>query len=173
MNISDTDLAILNFDETFAIAARDLFAANGLEQIFSVPGDQQQTAETSGEILFETGGASNKGFVPAYVQADAASDGIVDDYYTGTLTLTLRTPREIPTPAITAGVLTRHNEICARLRALLQTHRNPFDAYLTHYAVKFIRPVSTRHYADLDFMQDVSQLVFQVEWSILPESWEP
>ncbi len=177
LTISATDKAVLNFDENFAAATRTLFAANGLDYIFAIPGDDTQQPETSGEIVFETGQSLNKGYVAAYHTANPDSDGIVDDAYAATLTINLRTPRlEGATPAITPGILSRHNEICATIRALLQTHRNPFDslgASFTLYAVKFIRPVGTRHYTDQEFNQDVSTLIFAVEFAILPTAWSP
>lgn len=175
--ISQADLAVLNFDENFAVGTRTLFASNGLDQIFSVPGDDTQQAATAGEIVFETGASLDKNYVPAYHAANPLSDGVVDDAYAATLTVNLRTPRAVGnTPALTAGILDRHNEICATIRGILQTHRNPYDsigAAFPYYAVKFIRPVGTRHYADQDFEQDVSTLIFALEFAILPTAWVP
>ncbi len=168
ITISDTELKLLNFDENFAAATRAVLVASDTElsNLFSIPTESNQQQEQSGEIVFETGPATNWG-------QRADNGALVNDYYSGILTIRLRTNRQDNGPAITTGLLSRHNEIAAKICAILQTQHDPFSDMAPggYYEIRFIRPEGRRHFTDWDFIQDVTELSFTLEWAINPSAW--
>ncbi len=84
--------------------------------------------------------------------------------------------------ALVPGILSEHNAIAAKINALMQiqdngfgtTIRAPFDTgNLPYYSVKFIRTQGIVPYTDWDFLQDVMELTYGMEFSIRPTAWNP
>jgi hypothetical protein len=168
VTISPTELSILNFDENFSAATRATLIASDTEMqnLFTIPTESAQMAEQSGEIVFETGEALNWGIRP-----DTGAQ--VNDHYAASMRITLRTNRQDTGPGLSAGVLSRHNEIASKVCAILQVQHSPYADMTpnSYYSVKFIRPAGRRHFIDWDFWQDVTELSFALEFSIQPSAW--
>lgn len=173
VNVSDREVQINNFGENFAAGLRQTFNASGLDDIFSIPTDGAAQGRISGEILFALGQGLNIG-----QRADTGDT--VWDAYSGTLTIRLRGGRLYDGPSITPQVLSEFNARAARINAIMQiqgqglavTIRGPFDTgNLPFYSVKYIRPQGITPYTDWDYLQDVIEMVYGVEFSILASAW--
>lgn len=173
LTISTREIQINNFGENFANALRETFIGSGLDDIFSIPTDSMTQQQISGEIYFALGQGTNMG-----QRLDTGA--VVWDTYLGTITVKLRGQRTMDGPAITPGILSQFNANGAKINAIMQiqgqgvavTTRGPFDdTNLPYYSVKFIRPQAIVPYTDWDFLQDVLEMTYGVEFSINPGAW--
>lgn len=174
LGISNTETKINNFGENFCTALQASFMDNGLDDIFSQPVGSVAQGGVSCEIYFALGPAINIGIRP-----DTGS--AVQDAYSGTLTIKLRSARPQDGPsALVPGILSEHYARAARINAIMQiqdngngtTVRSPFNtSNLPYYSVKFTKTQGIVPYTDWDFQQDVMEMTYALEFSIIPTAW--
>lgn len=175
LTISDREIQIKNFGENFCAATRTAFEDNGVDKnIFSTPTDQNQAGVLSGEIMFALSAP-----IDTTQRPDTGNE--IYGSYGGTLNVKVRCGRSSNGPGITPGVLTILNNIAARILAIMEiqvtpnsnaTQRGPYDlSNLPYYSVKFIKPLGVTPYPDYEFLQDVIDLSWEIQFSIIPSAW--
>ena len=173
---SDTEIKIHNFADNISTAARTCLITNRLDDYFSIPSDQFQQAAKSGEIVTSLGAAFNWGQRPD-------TGAIVQDAYNFTLNIKLRSQRPMDGPSgLVPAILSQHQQDAALIMTLFDinesgtdmntTTRGPFGIEnLPYYSVKFLNLQRCVPYTDWDYMQDVMEIEWAGQLSIIPTAW--
>lgn len=173
---SDTEIKIHNFADNLSTGLRTCFTTNRLDNYFTIPSDQTQQGASSGEIVTAIGSAFNWGQRPD-------TGAIVADAYNFTTTVKLRTQRPTDGPSgLVPSILSQHQQDAALILTLCdineggtdmnRTLRGPFGVEnLPYYSVKFFNLQACVPYVDWDFDQDVMEMTWQGQLSILPSAW--
>lgn len=173
---SDTEIKIHNFADNISDALRTCFITNRLDNYFTIPSDQTQQGPQSGEIVTSLGSAFNWGQRPD-------TGAIVADAYNFSVTVRLRTQRPTDGPSgLVPSILSQHQQDSALILTLTDineassdmntTLRGPFGVEnLPYYSVKFFNLQSCVPYVDWDFLQDVMEMTWQGQLSIIPSAW--
>ena len=173
---SDTEIKIHNFAANISGALRDCFTTNRLDNYFSIPSDQAQQGAQSGEIVTALGAAINWGQRPD-------TGAVVADAYNFTTTVKLRTQRPTDGPSgLVPAILSQHQQDASLILTLADinedsagmntTLRGPFGVEnLPYYSVKFFNLQSCVPYVDWEYLQDVMEITWQGQFSIIPTAW--
>lgn len=173
---SDTEIKIHNFADNISTAARTCLITNRLDDYFSIPSDQFQQGETSGEIVTALGRAIEWGQRPD-------TGAIVATAYEFNLTIRLRTQRPTDGPSgLVPAILSQHQQDAALILTLFDVNfsgtnnnqmvRGPFGIEnLPYYSVKFLNLQACVPYTDWDFDQDVMEITWNGSFSIIPSAW--
>ena len=173
---SNTEIQIHSFADNISTAARTCLITNRLDNYFSIPDDQDQQGAKSGEIITALGASFNWGQRPD-------TGAIVADAYNFVLTIRLRSQRPANGPSgLVPSILSQHQQDAALILALFAinessadmntTTRGPFGVEnLPYYSVKFLNLQACAPYTDWDFLQDVMEITWAGQFSIIPASW--
>lgn len=172
---TDQEIKIHNFGDNISRAARTCLTTNRIDDYFSVPSDQAQAAAKSGEIVTAVGSTFDWGQRPD-------TGAIVAIGYNFTLTIRLRTQRPVDgVSGLIPAILSQHQQDAALIMTLFDlnvgadgntTIRGPFGIEnLPYYSVKFLNLQGCLPYTDWDFMQDVMEITWAGQLSILPSAW--
>jgi hypothetical protein len=173
---TDTEVKIHNFADNISRGARDCMTTNRVSDYFSVPGDQFQQAERSGEVVTALGRSIEWGQRPD-------TGAIVATAYEFILTIRLRTLRPADGQSgLIPSILSQHQQDAALILTLFDlnlsaannnvTVRGPFGIEnLPYYSVKFLNLQGCVPYTDWDFNQDVMEMTWNGAFSIEPGAW--
>lgn len=154
---------VFNFDNNFERAVQSVLAAAGYNDAF-ISGVSAELPPSRIEISFAAGEALN--------EAELANGDRVYDFFSGRLTIRIVTFRPDDQPSLLAGVSTLHSEFSAGVRVALQERAAPFTtANLPYYAVKTIRPLATSRGLDAKWLEDYTQLEFEVQFGVRSDAW--
>lgn len=171
--ISNQEIKIHNFADNISTGARTCLVSNGLDDYFSIPSDQFQQGPTSGEIVTALGASFDWGQRPD-------TGAVVAIGYNFTLTIRLRTQRPQDGPSsLVPEILSQHQQTAAQILALFDlnvsnntTVRGPFGVEnLPYYSVKYLNLQGAVPYVDWEYNQDVMEMTWQGQLSILPSAW--
>lgn len=154
---------IYAFESNFERAVQSVLHAAGLLDSY-IQGADVTLPYSRIEITFESGEAIN--------QAILTDRSLVYDFFDGRLTLRIVTVRPEDQPSLISGVRSLHEEWCARVRALLEERAEPFTTTnLPYYTVRTIRQTATRRALDTKWLEDFTQLEFQLQFGIRSDAW--
>lgn len=155
-----------DFQSAFFRATQAALAAHGLDdaRIERANAELPPSYQTIGFELLESINASQHPTQPGR--------GMVDDTFTATLTIGIRTERMPETPAFKPGVADLHAEIESLVRVALMPANTPFTATtLPYYRVINIGSGRTRRSTDPVFMEDFTELTFSLTFGLKAEAW--
>jgi hypothetical protein len=173
---SDTEIKIHNFADNISTALRTCFTTNRLDDYFSIPSDQNQQGAQSGEIVTALGASIDWNQRPD-------TGAIVATSYNFTTTVKLRTQRPSDGPSgLVQAILSQHQQDAALILTLCDINEQGTDMNTTVrgplgienlplYSVKFFNLQSCVPYVDWDYMQDVMEITWNGQLSILPTAW--
>lgn len=154
---------IYAFESNFEKAVQSVLQSAGLLDTF-IQGQDATLPESRIEVMFSSGEAMN--------QAILTDRSLVYDFFDGMLSLRIVTVRPEDQPSLIAGVRSLHEEWCARVRMLLEERASPFTtSNLPYYTVRTIRQTATRRDLDPRWLEDFTQLVFQLQFGIRSDAW--
>lgn len=147
----------------FSRATRAILQAAGLTDVFLERNDSRLKPSNL-QVTFERGEAVN---------LETLADGtqLWDAFEGATLTIALRTWRpDMPTPP--QGLLDQHAEFEAMVEAALTYPACPYDASnLPYYAVQRLKPLRPTRDFEVETMQDVTSLPYQIDWAIRSDAY--
>ena len=170
---TNQEIKIHSFADNISGAARACLITNRLDDYFSIPSDQFQQGAKSGEIVTAVGSTFDWGQRPD-------TGAIVAIGYNFTLTIKLRSQRPSDGPSgLVPAILSQHQQDAALILTLFDlnvanntTVRGPFGVEnLPLYSVKYLNLQGCVPYVDWDFLQDVMEMTWQGQLSILPSAW--
>lgn len=170
---TDTEIKIHNFADNISTALRTCFTTNRVDNYFTIPSDQNQQGPLSGEIVTALGAGFDWGQRP-----DTGAEVMIG--YNFTTTVKLRTQRPVDGPSgLVPSILSQHQQDAALILTLCDlnvlnntTVRGPFGVEnLPYYSVKFFNLQGCIPYTDWDYLQDVMEITWQGQLSILPTAW--
>lgn len=170
---SDREIEIHNFADNISTALRTCFITNRLDDYFSIPSDQFQQGASSGEIVTALGSGFDWG-----VRPDTGAEVIIGYNFTTTVKLRTQRPADGPSGLVPA-ILSQHQQTAALILTLCDlnilnntTLRGPFGVEnLPYYSVKYFTVQGAIPYVDWEFLQDVMEITWQGQLSILPTAW--
>ena len=170
---TDQEIKIHNFADNISTGARTCLTTNRLDDYFSIPSDQFQQGAKSGEIVTALGATFDWGQRPD-------TGAVVAIGYNFTLTIRLRSQRPPDGPSgLVPAILSQHQQDAALILTLFDlnvanntTVRGPFGVEnLPYYSIKYLNLQGCVPYTDWDYLQDVMEITWQGQLSILPSAW--
>lgn len=154
---------LYDFKTNFAVATAKILAASGFTQEYLERQCARLQATLRYEISFDLGEALN--------EEPLANGDHVYDFYAATLRIRIVSARRPKPAGLGTELRELHDLFVARTLAQFEERRHPFDALLSWYAVKMIRPLGTGSGFDPLYAEDYTDISFALQFGIKSDAW--
>lgn len=155
---------IYNFKGNFVAATKSILEATGMTDVYLERTLSALKSNARKEITFELGEAINESALP--------NGEHVYDFFAARLRIRIVTARRADQSSPVAEIRDLHDQFTCEVLAAFEEREAPFTtSNLPYYAVKTIRPLGTRSDLDLTFLEDFTDIDFEIQFGIRSDAW--
>lgn len=160
---AETEKQIWDVTSWIERATEQVLAKTEVPEIL-LPHSDRALPESRLELMFMLGEAANQHTLP---------DGrkVYDFFQGGELRIKLATSRPMQQASLIPGVATMHAQFVATILEALDEGREPFCDLLPYHRVLTLRPLPVNRDLDARFMEDFTELRFQVDVAVKETAW--